>query len=188
MQQFSVWMEQAVESQLVDPTAMVLGTVDSAGRSWQRIVLCKGFDERGFVFYTNHDSNKARAIGQNAEVSLLFAWNALDRQVIASGVAQRLPQPEAQAYFASRPRESQIAAWASKQSRSILDREALEGQADEIRTRFEGQDVPLPGFWGGYRVSPHCVEFWQGGEHRLHDRFRYTYVEDESWQIAQLQP
>lgn len=188
MAQFELWMAQAVHAQLTDPTAMVLATVDAQGVPWQRIVLCKGFDAGGFVFYTNHYSNKGRAISAHPLVSLLFPWNALDRQVIVSGVAEKMPQKAAEAYFATRPRASQIAAWASRQSMPIADRPALELQAQDIEQRFGAGDIPLPEFWGGYRVAPQKMEFWQGGENRLHDRFRYTSNAANGWDIEQLQP
>lgn len=188
MQQFQLWMTQVVEAELIDPTAMVLGTVNRQGQPWQRIVLCKGVDKAGFTFFTNHDSDKARAIEANADVSLLFPWNALDRQVIVAGTASRLGQREAEAYFASRPRDSQVAAWASRQSRPLDSRDTLEAQVEAASQRFSDDAVPLPPFWGGYRVTPHQMEFWQGRENRLHDRFRYRRVSGERWEIVQLQP
>jgi pyridoxamine 5'-phosphate oxidase len=181
-------MKQAVLAQLIDPTAMVLGTIDEHGKLWQRIVLCKGVDAQGFTFFTNYDSDKARAIAAHAGVSLLFPWNALDRQVIVTGEASKIGEEEAAAYFASRPRESQIAAWASRQSRAIAGRSVLEEQVAEQLQRHAEAEVPLPPFWGGYRVIPREVEFWQGRESRLHDRFRYQLQANGQWEITQLQP
>jgi pyridoxamine 5'-phosphate oxidase len=186
--QFELWLKQAVDSGLKDPTAMVLATVDDSGLLWQRIVLMKGFKKDGFVFYTNYESQKAQAIENQPQVSLHFPWNALDRQVIISGVAEKMGRAESIAYFATRPRESQIAAWASRQSRSISTRAVLQKQAQVIKEKFGRGEIPMPDFWGGYRVVPRMIEFWQGGEHRLHDRFRYSRQDDGDWTIEQLQP
>jgi pyridoxamine 5'-phosphate oxidase len=188
LRQFELWFEQAIIAQLNDPTAMVLATLDESGAPWQRIVLLKGVANGGFVFYTNYDSDKARAIAREPRVSLHFPWNALDRQVIVAGSAQKIGSAESAAYFATRPRESQIAAWASRQSQSISDRAALEAQAQRMRERFGDGEIPLPEFWGGYRVLPQRLEFWQGGEHRLHDRFVYRRGTEREWEIEQLQP
>ncbi len=188
MRQFETWFDQAIAAELNDPTAMVLGTVDERGAPWQRIVLLKGLSEGGFVFYTNYHSDKARAMAREPQVCLHFPWNALDRQVIVAGTVQKTGSSESAAYFASRPRESQIAAWASRQSAAIGDRAALEEQARRIRERFGEGEIPRPEFWGGYRVLPTRMEFWQGGEHRLHDRFVYWRGAAREWQIEQLQP
>ena len=188
LRQFELWFAQAVTAQLNDPTAMVLATVDESGAPWQRIVLLKGVSNGGFVFYTNYDSDKARAIARDQRVSLHFPWNTLDRQVIVAGVVQKTDSAEAAAYFASRPRESQIAAWASRQSKNIGDRAALEAQALRMRERFGDGDIPMPPFWGGYRVLPERLEFWQGGAHRLHDRFVYRRGTEREWEIERLQP
>jgi len=187
VRQFEAWLEQAVQAGLVDPTAMVLATVGDNGRPWQRIVLLKDIANGGFVFFTNLDSDKARAIARQPAVSLLFPWHALDRQVIVGGLAQRMDSAAAARYFLTRPRESQVAAWASRQSRSLSSRALLEEQARKIRQRFADGEIPMPDFWGGYRVVPQRVEFWQGREHRLHDRFLYTGGGDD-WEIEQLQP
>jgi pyridoxamine 5'-phosphate oxidase len=187
LRQFDLWLEQAVNAGLSDPTAMSLATRDADGHLWQRIVLLKGVSAGGFVFYTNYGSNKARAIAQDPEVSLLFPWNELDRQVIIGGRAEKLSVAESARYFLSRPRESQIAAWASRQSRPIPARAALEAEVSRLRDRFLRGEIPVPDFWGGYRVIPRRIEFWQGGEHRLHDRFVYTR-EGDDWSLEQLQP
>ena len=186
--QFSGWLEQALASDISDPTAMSVATVDAEGRPWQRIVLLKHFDERGFVFFTNLGSRKAKEIAANPNVSLLFPWTRMDRQAIVGGQAQRLSTAEVVKYFLSRPRGSQLAAWASKQSSRLSSRQALEAQFMQIRDKFRNGDVPVPDFWGGYRVAPTEFEFWQGGENRLHDRFHYSLKEDESWEIARLAP
>jgi pyridoxamine 5'-phosphate oxidase len=186
--QFERWLEQAVRAGLADPTAMSLSTVDEEGRPWQRLVLLKSLSEKGFVFYTNFGSDKARAIAAEPRVSLLFPWNELDRQVIIGGRAHRMTLAESAAYFLSRPRDSQIAAWASRQSRPLAKRALLEEEVHKLGRKFADGEVPMPDFWGGYRVRAERIEFWQGGEHRLHDRFRYDRDDDGDWQIMQLQP
>lgn len=188
VRQFEQWMAQAVDAGLEDPTAMVLATVDELGAPWQRIVLLKGVSDAGFVFYTNHGSDKAQAIAHAPRASLLFPWNALNRQVIVAGSALRISPAEAAGYFATRPRESQIAAWASRQSKPVADRAALEQRAERVRDTFGDGEIPMPDFWGGYRIVPQRMEFWQGREHRLHDRFRYTLNAGGEWTIEQLQP
>ncbi len=186
--QFKTWLSQAVESGIGDPTAMVVSTVSAEGRPSQRIVLLKHVDDDGFIFYTNYGSRKAKEIEGNNKVSLLFPWNKLDRQVKVGGTAEKISVAESAKYFMSRPRDSQLAAWASKQSRKITSREFLLTQLADIKEKFAAGEVPLPDFWGGIRVRPHEVEFWQGGEHRIHDRFEYCLQNDGSWEISQLAP
>lgn len=186
--QFRLWLDQALASDIVDPTAMSLATVDHSGRPWQRIVLLKHFDQKGFVFYTNLGSRKAKEIAGNPRVSLHFPWMAMDRQVIVGGSASRLGAVEVMKYFISRPRDSQLAAWASKQSSRLSSRQALEAQFMQIKEKFRGGEIPLPDFWGGYRVEPDEFEFWQGGEHRLHDRFQYLPDGRGGWEITRLAP
>ena len=188
MAQFEHWLEQSVRAGLEDPTAMVLATVDEQELPWQRIVLLKGLSRGGFVFYTNYGSDKAVAIAANPRVSLLFPWNELDRQVIVGGRAEKMTVAESTAYFITRPRESQIAAWASRQSRPISARALLEKQVSLMKAKFGKGDIPMPDFWGGYRVIPERIEFWQGGEHRIHDRFLYRLQATGDWTIEQLQP
>jgi pyridoxamine 5'-phosphate oxidase len=185
--QFTLWMNQAIEAQVQDPTAMSVATVSTEGKPWQRMVLLKGFDKKGFVFYTNLASRKAKEIEANGQVSLHFPWLQLDRQVIIGGRAQRLSAAEVMKYFISRPKESQLAAWASKQSSRINSRQALETQFAQIKQKFAKGEVPLPDFWGGYLVVPEEIEFWQGGESRLHDRFSYSRDGDD-WTIDRLSP
>ena len=185
--QFESWLQQAVESDIEDPTAMVLATQDADGGPWQRIVLLKGVAVSGFVFYTNYSSAKAADMSRQPQVSLLFPWNVLERQVIVAGRAERLSALESARYFLTRPRESQLAALASRQSRPISARAVLESQMNSLRRKFANGDIPVPDFWGGYRVVPERIEFWQGGAHRLHDRFRY-YREGSDWRIERLQP
>lgn len=187
IRQFEQWLEQADAAGIEDPTAMSLGTIAADGSPWQRIVLLKGVSTRGFVFYTNLGSAKAQAMAGEPRVSLLFPWNVLDRQVIIAGRAEKMSLAESTRYFLSRPRESQLAAWASRQSRPISKRALLEEQFQAMRRKFGDGDIPMPDFWGGYRVVPEKIEFWQGGQHRLHDRFLYT-LQGDRWQIEQLQP
>ena len=185
--QFTLWMDQAIEAKIQDPTAMSLATVNAEGRPWQRMVLLKGFDKHGFVFYTNLGSRKAQEIDHNAQVSLHFPWLQLDRQVIVGGQVEPLSNTEVMNYFLSRPKGSQLAAWASKQSSLIASRQALEMQFEQIKYRFAEGEIPLPDFWGGYRVVPSEIEFWQGGENRLHDRFTYR-LDGDNWHISRLSP
>ncbi|MEO0436857.1 MAG: pyridoxamine 5'-phosphate oxidase [Pseudomonadota bacterium] len=185
---FGRWLEQAVDASLADPTAMALSTIDAEGRPWQRLVLLKGFSSDGFVFYTNYGSEKAEAISRESRVSLLFPWNELERQVIVGGRAEKVVAAESAAYFLSRPEESQLAAWASRQSRPISSKAVLEQAFSDIKAKFAHGDIPVPDFWGGYRVVPERIEFWQGGAHRLHDRYRYTLADDGDWHWQRLQP
>ena len=187
-QQFEVWLQQAVASQIPDPTAMVLATVDAGGQPDQRIVLLKQLDEQGFVFYTNYASKKARDMAVNAKVSLHFPWHMMERQVRVNGTARRLSTAESLKYFISRPPESQLAAWASQQSSRISSRRFLLAQFEHMKEKFAGGKIPLPDFWGGYRVEPNRFEFWQGGASRLHDRFEYLQTESGAWDIGRLAP
>ncbi len=188
LRQFEHWLEQSVKAELEDPTAMVLATVNEQGQPWQRIVLLKGLSKGGFVFYTNYGSTKAQDIARFNAVSLLFPWNELDRQVIIGGAVEKMTVAESASYFVTRPRESQIAAWASRQSRPVSARAMLEKQVQVLKERFGKGEIPMPDFWGGYRVIPQRTEFWQGGEHRLHDRFLYSRQSEGDWHIEQLHP
>lgn len=184
--QFRRWFEQAVEAQIMEPNAMVLGTADGK-RPSARSVLLKAYDERGFVFFTNYESRKAKEIATNAHVSLLFPWYPLERQVSILGRAERISTAESLAYFASRPHGSRLGAWVSQQSSVINSRQLLEMKLEEIKRKFADGEVPLPSFWGGFRVVPSEIEFWQGRENRLHDRFRYL-ISGSSWAIERLSP
>ena len=186
--QFVAWQEQAIAAGLADPTACVLATQQPDQRLRQRMVLMKGVDAHGLVFYTNYQSGKAAALDECDQASMLFPWNELDRQVSVSGTVERASEEESDAYFASRPRDSQLGAWASAQSQAIESREALMQQLAEVTARFGAGDIPRPPHWGGYRLVPVSWEFWQGGESRLHDRFRYTRDDGDSWQVTRLQP
>ncbi len=185
---FETWQKQAIACGLTDPTAMVVATVGADGQPSQRLVLLKQVDARGFVFYTNYGSRKAREIAGNARVSLLFPWHAMERQVKVEGTAEKVSVAESVKYFVSRPRDSQLAAWASHQSAPLTSRDMLLTQLARMKEKFAQGEVPLPDFWGGIRVYPHEVEFWQGGANRLHDRFQYTRQEGGTWQIQRLAP
>ncbi|MGC0933223.1 pyridoxamine 5'-phosphate oxidase [Pantoea agglomerans] len=184
---FEQWLSQACEAKLPDPTAMTVATVDEQGQPWQRIVLLKHYDAQGMVFYTNLGSRKALQLAHNPRISLHFPWHYLERQVMVLGEVEKLSPLEVLKYFHSRPRDSQIGAWVSKQSSRISARGILEGKFLELKQKFQQGEVPLPSFWGGYRVKFHTMEFWQGGEHRLHDRFIYQRDHD-GWKIARLAP
>lgn len=186
--QFNVWLQQAINAELPDPTAMTVATVDENGQPFQRIVLLKNVDQRGFVFYTNLGSRKAQQIEHNNKVSLHFLWHPIERQVHITGTAEKLSALENMKYFTSRPKESQIAAIASRQSSRISARGILEGKYLELKQKFAKGEIPMPSFWGGYRIKPESIEFWQGGEHRLHDRFLFVKQEDGSWSVERLAP
>lgn len=186
-QQFSKWMQQALDLKIHDPTAMTVATVDKNGQPSQRIVLLKHFDEDGFVFYTNYGSRKAVELQANNKISLLFPWNDIDRQVKICGSASKVSAAESLKYFTSRPKESQIAAIASRQSDVLSSRSFLLNQFESLKQKFKEGEIPLPDYWGGFRVIAHEIEFWQGGVNRLHDRFRYKR-EDSEWQIDRLAP
>lgn len=188
IEQFKRWMQQIIDSKIPDPNAMTIATVNASGQPSQRIVLLKNLDERGFVFYTNLNSRKAQELKQNPKVSLHFPWYLFERQVKVCGVAEQLSTAEVLKYFISRPRDSQLGAWASEQSKPISSRQLLMQQFDSMKQKFSKGDIPLPDFWGGFRVRPHEVEFWQGGAARLHDRFQYKLQPDGSWAIARLSP
>lgn len=185
---FEQWYTAAIETALPEPNAMSLCTVDEGGQPYVRTVLLKLFDRQGFVFFTNFESRKARQIDRNPQVAALFPWVALARQVQMTGRAERIPTAESLRYFATRPRGSQIGAWSSPQSQVISSRSLLEAKVAEMKQRFAHGEIPLPNFWGGYRIVPSRIEFWQGRESRLHDRFLYTREGDESWRIERLAP
>ncbi len=185
--QFEHWFRDACDADRMDPNAMTLSTADPDNRPASRTVLLKYFDERGFVFFTNLESSKAAHIAANANVALLFFWRELGRQVSIRGTAARIPTGETLRYFATRPRGSQIGAWVSSQSSVVSTRALLEAKFDELKQTFRDKEIPLPSFWGGYRVAPLEIEFWQGRDNRLHDRFLYTR-QDDGWQIDRLAP
>jgi pyridoxamine 5'-phosphate oxidase len=185
--QFQHWFDDARRAEVHEPNAMTLATVDAAGQPAARMVLLKGLDARGLAFYTNRDSRKGRELLGNPKAALVFWWGPIERQVRFEGTIEKVEAAEADAYFASRPRGSQLAAWASAQSSVIEGRAALEAAERAQRERFGEREVPRPPFWGGYRLVPAVVEFWHGRESRLHDRLRYTRT-PEGWRIERLAP
>lgn len=186
---FRRWLADTVDAGLHEPNAMVVTTVSAEGRPSSRMVLLKGVDEEGFVFYTNYDSRKGSDIEANPSISLLFPWHDLQRQVRIDGTASRVSREESEAYFSSRPRESQLGAWASPQSTEVSSRAELDERYTEVEERFgEADAVPLPPQWGGYRVRPALVEFWQGRKGRMHDRLVYRREGEEAWSTLRLAP
>ena len=188
IQQFSLWFGEALKSELLDVNAMTLATATRRGDPSARIVLLKGFDEAGFVFFTNYESAKGLVIAENPRACLLIFWGELERQVRITGNVTKTSSKESETYFQSRPFESQVGAWASAQSRTVADRAALESRFAELAAKYAGGPVPLPPFWGGYRVAPETIEFWQGRKSRLHDRLLYTWHAGGSWSRARLAP
>jgi pyridoxamine 5'-phosphate oxidase len=188
LHQFAQWFEEAVLADLLDANAMTLATIGLDGAPAARIVLLKGFDEDGFVFFTNYESDKGRELTANPIASLLLFWAELERQVRVTGSVARISAPESSAYFTTRPVESQIGAWSSQQSAPVPDRAALEARFEEVRRRYEGQPVPRPPHWGGFRVTPTRIEFWQGRKGRLHDRLLYTLSDNGAWGRVRLSP
>jgi len=186
--QFGRWLAAAADAGLVEPNAMVVATADARGRPSARTVLLKGVDERGFVFFTNYGSRKAGEAAANPYASLVFFWQPLGRQVVVCGSVERVDRGETEAYFATRPREAQLGAWASPQSQVVASREALDAALAEARRRFGEAEIPAPPHWGGLRVVPESVEFWQGREGRLHDRLRYRRTDGGAWVVERLGP
>lgn len=186
--QFQIWFQQAADADVAEPSAMTLATADKDGRPSARMVLLKSVDERGFSFYTNHESRKGRELAENPRAALVFYWAELERQVCVSGDVSKLPIEESLAYFRTRPRENRLSAWASRQSQVIPNRDSLEARFHECMMRYPGENIPLPPYWGGCLLAPHWIEFWQGRPHRLHDRFRYTRLPVDGWLIERLAP
>lgn len=184
---FRHWFEEALRAELTEPNAMVLATVDASGRPSARVMLLKDFDEAGFVFYTNYESRKGKELAQNPWAALVFWWAELMRQVRIEGRVEKVPAEESDAYFQTRPRESQLGAWASPQSQVVPDRATLEQRVAEWARQFNGRKIPRPPHWGGYRVVPEVIEFWQGRSGRLHDRLRYRRT-TQGWVRERLAP
>jgi pyridoxamine 5'-phosphate oxidase len=184
---FHDWLDCAAEAKLAEVNAMVLTTVDEAGVPSSRMVLCKAVDAQGFVFFTNYESRKAGEIESSPQVALLFPWHPLGRQVRVEGTAARVSRAESEAYFAGRPRGAQLSAWASAQSSAVADRDALEQRMAEVTAAYDGRDVPCPPHWGGIRVAPQVIEFWQGRADRLHDRLVYRR-DGDGWSVVRLSP
>ena len=185
--QFEKWFGEAQAAKVIEPNAMILATAANDGRPSVRTVLLKEVDGRGFVFYSNHESRKGRELDANPHAALVFPWLALERQVIVEGDVTRVAREESEAYFHSRPRASQLGAWVAQQSAIIAGRSVLDESMKALEKKYAGQEVPLPPFWGGWRLAPATVEFWQGRRSRLHDRLRYRRVRD-GWTVERLAP
>ncbi len=185
--QFQSWFDAAVAAEVPEPNAMTLATASKAGVPSARIVLLKGLDSRGFVFYTNYESRKGVELLENPQAAIVFLWKVLERQVRIEGRVEKVSDAETEAYFHSRPLASQLGAWSSEQSRVVTDRSVLEQSFQQLQAQYADQEVPRPPHWGGFRVIPHEIEFWQGRPSRLHDRLRYRLVQ-EHWQIDRLAP
>ena len=186
--QFDQWFQQAMDARLPEPNAMTLATADRGGRSSARMVLLKGADHRGFIFYTNYESRKGRELVKNPNAALVFYWAGLERQVCITGRVSKVSRKESEAYFKSRPEGSRLAAWVSKQSRVIAGRDALETGLKQMIEKYRNLEIPLPPCWGGFLLSPRTIEFWQGRPNRLHDRFRYRKKSRNRWVIERLSP
>lgn len=187
-EQFSQWMDAALQHIPNDPTAMHLSTVDASGQPHSRVVLLKQFDSKGLVFYTHYDSDKGSEMAANTRVAALFFWPEMERQIRVEGAVEKIPAAESAAYFHSRPRDSQLAAFISKQSSPVSSRDELELRLQAAQTAYADQEVPHPPHWGGYRIVPQRFEFWQGRPSRLHDRFRYDRLNEHNWSITRLAP
>lgn len=187
-QQFQIWFDQALSAQLLEPNAMTLATVTAEGKPSARVVLLKHFDEQGFVFYSNYHSRKGQELGQNPWAALVFWWASLERQVRIEGWVEQVSEQESDAYFYSRPWGSRLGAWASEQSQVVSDRQVLEQRLVELEQQYQDKEIPRPPHWGGYRLVPIAIEFWQGRPNRLHDRLSYHRLEDGNWQIERLSP
>ena len=188
LRQFEKWFEQALSANLPEPNAMTLATATPDGQPSARVVLLKDYDASGFTFFTNYHSRKGREIAANARAALLFFWPELQRQVRIEGTVERIAEAESDAYFRSRPLGSRLGAWASQQSEVIPSRDVLEERVREMTQRYPDGDVPRPPHWGGYRVRPLTIEFWQGRPDRLHDRLRYQRVQPDGWRLERLSP
>ena len=186
--QFEQWFQAATEAEPVLPEAVSLATATREGRLSSRMVLLKDFDETGFVFYTNYESRKGLELAENPNAALVFYWRQLERQVCITGTVSRVSREESEAYFRTRPRGSQIGALTSSQSQVVASREVLENRFQQLLAEYEGREIPLPSYWGGYRLSPATIEFWQGRSDRLHDRFLYQRQSGGPWQLERLSP
>ena len=185
--QFTKWFKEAIDAQLPEPNAMVLSTANAMGKPSARVLLLRGFDANGFVFYTNYNSRKGKEISQNPMAAMTFFWQALERQVRIEGILEKQKPEESDVYFKGRPRESKLGAWVSEQSAVVKSRAEIEIKLEDLSKKYPGHDVPRPIFWGGYSLKPECIEFWQGRPGRLHDRIVYT-LKEAKWEIVRLAP
>ncbi|MCH7974283.1 MAG: pyridoxamine 5'-phosphate oxidase [Bacteroidetes bacterium] len=185
--QFNLWMKEALDAKIIHANAMTLATVNKKGVPSARTILLKELVDSGFVFYTNYESEKAQELNENPNASIVFYWKEFERQVRITGIVEKISREESETYFNSRPLESKLGAWASKQSEEIPNRDYLVNKYNEVKEKFKGTEIPLPPFWGGYRLLPNIFEFWQGREMRLHDRIKYEKVEN-GWRILRLSP
>lgn len=188
IKQFQCWLHAAIEAQLPEPNAMTLATADQAGRPYARVVLLKECDAEGFVFFSNYHSDKGRQLAENPYAALVFLWLELERQVRVEGVVSKIAPAESEIYFRSRPRESRLGSLASHQSQVVANRQVLDERFESLSRQYPDEDVPMPVYWGGYRLNPVMVEFWQGRRGRLHDRLRYRLQERENWLLERLAP
>ena len=188
LKQFEQWFQAATEAEPVLPEAVSLATATREGRLSSRMVLLKDFDETGFVFYTNYESRKGLELAENPNAALVFYWRQLERQICITGTVSKVSREESEAYFRTRPRGSQIGALTSSQSQVVASREVLENRFQQLMAEYEGREIPLPSYWGGYRLSPATIEFWQGRSDRLHDRFLYQRQSGGPWQLERLSP
>lgn len=186
--QFEHWFQEALKAEVLEPNAMTLATVDAQGHPSARIVLLKSVDPTGFVFFTNYQSNKGQQLAANPQAALVFFWKELERQVRIEGRVEKISRAESERYFQSRPRGSQIGAAASNQSQVVANRTVLETRFQDLEARYAEQDIPTPAHWGGYRLTPDLLEFWQGRRNRLHDRLRYRLLDSGDWSIERLEP
>jgi len=188
IEQFQRWLHDAFQAEVLEPNGMILATVDASGQPWTRTVLLKVCDARGFSFFTNYLGNKGKQLAAESRAALTFWWGALERQVNVTGRVEKTTREESEAYFKVRPLASRLGAWASQQSSTLPNREELERSFDKVRERFPDENIPCPENWGGYRLVPETIEFWQGRRSRLHDRFRYTRDGGDAWKIERLAP
>lgn len=188
MEQLRIWIKDAIDANVIEPNAMVLATADSQGRPSSRTILLKEIDEAGLIFYTNYESRKARELDENPFASFTFYWKELERQLTIDGRVEKISEEHSKTYFSTRPRESQLGAWSSKQGTIIPSREILDKTFEYYKKEFAGKEVPKPVFWGGYRLIPDRWIFWQGRENRLHDRFLYLREHNDEWRIERLSP
>lgn len=188
IRQFRRWLDEAIKAELPEPNALTLATADRTGRPFARVVLLKDCDADGFVFYTNYRSDKGQQLAENPHAALVFLWLELERQVRVEGIVSKVSPAESEAYFHTRPRESQLGALASRQSQIVADRQTLDTRYQQLAAQYPDDNIPMPNQWGGYRVKPEMLEFWQGRHGRMHDRLRYRWQKDGGWWLERLEP